>query len=114
VRAEATRYARGEQSYPEPYKKAVGNLIGAPVQGKFAQYFPVEEVNLARKTAMQFVVAGNEELFDNKVHAVKAHAAFQGVKRFVTIPNIKHYGIYNEAYDEAVRLALEWFGMHLK
>ena len=111
---EGTRYARGEQVYPEPYKKAVGNLIGAPMSARFLQYFPVEEVNLAPQAAMQFVVAGSEELFDNKDHGVRAYESFKGVKRFVNIPNIKHYGIYSEAHDQALKLALEWFGMHLK
>ena len=111
---EGTRYARGQQEYPEPYKKAVGNLIGAPMSARFLQYFPVEEVNLAPNTAMQFVIAGNEELFDNKDHAVRAYESFKGSKRFVNIPGIKHYGIYYEAHDQALKLALEWFGMHLK
>lgn len=111
---QGTRYARGEQVYPEPYKKAVGNLIGAPMSARFLQYFPVEEVNLAPQVAMQFVIAGNEELFDNKDHAIRAYESFKGAKRFVSIPNIKHYGIYNEAHDQAFKLALEWFGMYLK
>ena len=111
---EGTRYARGEQVYPEPYKKAVGNLIGAPMSARFLQYFPVEEVNLAPNTALQFIIAGNEELFNNKDHAIRAYEAFKGAKRFVNIPNIKHYGIYYEAHDQALKLALEWFGMHLK
>ena len=114
TRAEATPYARGQQTYPEPYKKVVGNLIGAPMAGRFPQYFPVEEVNLAPTTAMQFVVAGNEELFNNKEHAVRAYETFKGTKRFISIPNIKHYGIYYEAHDQAFQLALEWYKMHLK
>jgi dienelactone hydrolase len=111
---EGTRYARGEQTYPEPYKKVVGNLIGAPMLARFLQYFPVEEVNLAPNVAMQFLVAANEELFDNKDHALRAYDTFKGTKRLVTIPNIKHYGIYYEAHDQAFKLALEWFGMYLK
>jgi cephalosporin-C deacetylase-like acetyl esterase len=111
---EGTRYARGDQTYPEPYKKVIGNLIGAPMLARFLQYFPVEEVNLAPNVAMQFLVAQNEELFDNKDHALRAYEAFKGTKRLVVIPNIKHYGIYCEAHDQALKLALEWFGMHLK
>ena len=111
---EGTRYARGDQAYPEPYKKAVGNLIGAPMRARFSQYFPVEEVNLAPGVAMQFVLAGNEELFDNKDHALRAYDSFKGAKRLVSIPGIKHYGIYYEAHDQALKLALEWFAMHLK
>jgi len=114
MRAEATRYSRGSIDYPEPYKKVVGNLIGAPMLARFPQYFPVEEVNLAPHTAMQFVVAANEELFDNKDHGLRAYESFKGTKRLITIPGIKHYGIYNEAHDQAFRLALEWFNLYLK
>lgn len=114
IRAEATRYARGSLDYPEPYKKAVGNLIGAPMLARFPQYFPVEEVNLAPHTAMQFVIAGNEELFNNKDHAIRAYESFKGTKRLITIPGIKHYGIYYEAHDQAFKLALDWYNLYLK
>lgn len=112
--AEATAYARGTKQYPEAYKKEVGNLIGAPIRAKFDIYSPVDEVNRAKQCAMQFVIAENEELFDNRNHAILAHERFEGVKRLITVPKIKHYGIYYEARDEAQRLALEWFEKHLK
>ena len=44
-----------------------------------------------------FVIAENEELFDNRDHAIKAHALATGVKNLVTLPNITHYSIYREA-----------------
>lgn len=114
MEAEATAYARGAKQYPEAYKKEVGNLIGAPIRAKFDIYAPVDEVNRAKQCAMQFVIAENEELFDNRNHAILAHDRFEGVKRLITDPKIKHYGIYYEARDEAQRLALEWFDKHLK
>jgi hypothetical protein len=30
------------------------------------------------------------------------------------VPNIKHYGIYNEARKQAQQLALDWFDKYLK
>ena len=63
--------------------------------------------------AIQIVVAENEELFDNKDHGVLAHQRFQGTKKLVTVPKIKHYGIYYEARAEAQKLALDWFKKHL-
>ncbi len=114
MEAEATAYARGAKQYPEAYKKEVGNLIGAPIRAKFDIYSPVDEVNRAKQCAMQFVIAENEELFDNRNHAILAYDRFEGVKRLVNVPKIKHYGIYYEARDEAQRLALEWFEKHLK
>jgi hypothetical protein len=32
----------------------------------------------------------------------------------VTIKDIKHYGIYNEARDQAQKEAIAWFDEHLK
>jgi dipeptidyl aminopeptidase/acylaminoacyl peptidase len=111
---EATKMARGEMSYPQPGAKVLGNLKGAPVRARFMNYMPVEELSRAPRCAMQFVIAGKEELFDNKDHALKAYERVQGPKNLVTIPNITHYGIYYEARKEAQRLALEWYDKHLK
>jgi uncharacterized protein len=111
---EATKMARGELKYPEPGIKTLGNLKGAPIRSRFMIYAPVEELARAPKCAMQFVVAEKEELFDNKDHGIKAYQRALGPKKLVTVPNIKHYGIYNEARKEAQRLALEWFDKQLK
>lgn len=75
---------------------------------------PVNEAGNAPNCAMLFIVAEKEELFDNRDHAVKAHALAKGPKKLVSIPGIAHYGIYNEARHEATRLAIEWFDAHLK
>jgi dienelactone hydrolase len=111
---EATKMARGEMKYPEPGAKVIGNLKGAPVRARFMNYAPVEELSRAPQCAMQFVIAGKEELFDNKQHGIKAYERALGPKNLVTVPGIKHYGIYYEARKEAQRLALEWFDKHLK
>jgi uncharacterized protein len=111
---EATAMARGEKGYPAPRAKVVGNLIGAPVRSKFAIYAPVEDVGKAAGCAMQFVIAENEELFDNRDHAVKTYERARGPKKLVTVPGIKHYGIYYEARERAQELALAWFDEHLQ
>ena len=61
----------------------------------------------------QRIIAEKEELFDNKEHAILAHERATGVKKLVTIKGIKHYGIYNEARDQAQKEALAWFDEHL-
>jgi dienelactone hydrolase len=111
---EATKMARGDMGYPQPGAKVLGNLKGAPIRARFMNYMPVEELSRAPRCAMQFVIAGKEELFDNKDHALRAYERVQGPKNLVTIPNITHYGIYYEARKEAQRLALEWYDKHLK
>ncbi|HEY8461133.1 MAG TPA: alpha/beta fold hydrolase [Blastocatellia bacterium] len=112
---EATRRARGEIGYPEPRAKVVGNLIGAPIRDKMLHYAPVEEAPKVKDCAALFIVAENEELFDNKDHAKLAYDRMPGMKKkYVSIPNIKHYGIYFEQRRQAIKLAIEWFDQHLK
>jgi len=63
---------------------------------------------------MLFVLAENEELFDNKDHGLKAHERARGPKKLVIVPKIKHYGIYMEARKQAQQLAIDWYDEHLK
>jgi uncharacterized protein len=100
--------------YPPPRARVIGNLSGAPVREKLMQYAPVEEVARASQAAMLFVLAENEELFDNKDHGLKAYEHATGPKKLVIVPKIKHYGIYAEARKQAQQIALDWFDEHLK
>lgn len=111
---EATKRARGEIGYPEPRAKAVGNLIGAPIRDKLIHYLPSDEAAKVKDCAALFIVAEKEELFDNKDHAKLAYDRMPGTKKYVSIPNITHYGIYRESRNEAIKLAIEWFDQHLK
>ncbi|HEY7184099.1 MAG TPA: alpha/beta fold hydrolase [Blastocatellia bacterium] len=112
---EATRRARGELGYPEPRAKVVGNLIGAPIRDKMLHYAPVEEAAKVKDCAVLFIVAEKEELFDNKDHAKLAYDRMPGTnKKYVSVPNITHYGIYFEQRQLAIKLAIEWFDQYLK
>jgi dienelactone hydrolase len=116
VYAESTAMARGQMGLPEPGVKAIGNLRGAPVYSQFVIYEPVEDVNkaLVQNCAMQFLIAEKEELFDNRDHAIKAHAMYKGPKNLVMVPGITHYGIYGAAFNQAHELAQKWFDKYLK
>jgi len=112
---EATRRARGELGYPEPRAKVVGNLIGAPIRDKMINFAPVEEAAKVKDCAALFIVAEKEELFDNKDHAKLAYDRMPGVKKkYVSFPEITHYGIYREQRQQAIKLAIEWFDQYLK
>ena len=113
TRDEATRRTRGELPYPEPGAIEVGALRGAPIRDKLMHYAPVELAKQASHAALMFVIAENEELFDNRDHGIKAHAAATGTKKLVVLPGIKHYGIYREAREQAQKLAIDWFNEHL-
>ena len=78
------------------------------------RYAPVEDAAKAPGCAMLFVVAENEELFDNKEHGILAYERATGPKKLVIVPGIKHYGIYTQKRDLAHELALKWYDEHLK
>jgi len=110
---QGTARARGEIGYPAPGTK-FNNMVGQPVWEKLMQYAPIEDIGRCKGCAKLFIIAGNEELYDNKDHAILAHERATGVKKLVTIPGIKHYGIYNEGRDQAQKEAIAWFDEHLK
>ena len=110
---QGTARARGEIGYPPPGSRFL-NMDGQPVWEKLMQYAPIEDIGRCKNCAKLFLIAGNEELYDNREHAILAYERSQGVKKLVTIPDIKHYGIYNEARDRAEKEAIAWFDEHLK
>ena len=110
---QGTARAQGKIGYPRPLEK-FGTLTGAPVIEKFMGYAPIEDIGRCEKCAKLFLIAENEELFDNKDHGIKAYDRATGVKKLITVKGIKHYGIYNEARDQAQREAIAWFDEHLK
>lgn len=103
----------GKIGYPKPSEK-FGTLTGAPVIEKLATYAPIEDIGRSPNCAKLFIIAENEELFDNKDNAILAHERASGIKKLVTIKGIKHYGVYYEKRAEAQKLALDWFDEHLK
>lgn len=111
--AQGTARARGEIGYP-PAGAKFNNMAGQPVWEKLMQYAPIEDIGRCKACAKLFIIAENEDLFDNKDHAILAHERATGVKKLVTIKGIKHYGIYNEARDQAQKEAIAWYDEHLK
>jgi dienelactone hydrolase len=111
--SQGTARARGKLGYPKPGEK-FGALTGAPVIEKLAAYAPIEDIDRCKDCAKLFIIAENEELFDNKDHAILAYNRAEGIKKLVTIKGIKHYGIYNEARRRAQQEAIAWFDEHLK
>ncbi len=104
--------ARGEIGYPEPFAEFSG-MRGQPVWEKLMRYAPIEDIARCHQCAKLFIIAENEELFENKDHAILAHERATGVKKLVTVKGIKHYGIYQEKRKEAQQLAIDWFSEHL-
>src|SRR5262245_65878314 len=110
---QGTARARGEIGYPKPGER-FGTLTGAPVFEKLVGYAPIEDIGRCKSCAKLFLIAENEELFDNKEHAILAHERATGVKKLVTLKGIKHYGVDNEARGQAQKEAIAWFDQQLK
>jgi len=113
AQAQAARMARGEAGYPEPGVQVVGALIGAPIGDKLLRWTPGDDAANVTSAAL-FIIAENEELFDNRPNAILASTRVKGPAKLVSLPGIKHYGVYGEKREEAVNLAIDWFRTHLK
>ena len=112
--AEGTKRAHGEP-YPAPRAVTVGRLIGAPIRENLMRYAPIEEAGKVKDAAVLFIVAEKEELFSNEEHAKLAYDRMAGKhKKYVSIPNITHYGVYTTERPQAIKLAIEWFDQYLK
>jgi hypothetical protein len=111
--SQGTGRAHGTLGYPAAGTK-FNNMNGQPIWEKLMQYAPIEDIGRCKDCAKLFIIAENEELFDNKDHAILAHERATGVKKLISIPGIKHYGIYNEALTRAQQEAIAWYDEHLK
>jgi len=113
MQAQAARMARGEVGYPEPGAQVVGALIGAPIGDELLRWTPGDDAPNVTAASL-FIVAENEELFDNRPNAILASTRVKGPSKLVTLPGIKHYGVYGEKREEAVNQAIAWFREHVK
>ena len=116
AREQAIRRARGAIApLPQRTDKAP-NLNGWAHLDKVLAYRPVNDAH--RITVPLLVIdAEHEELFDRhqagelSVERAKANGARA---EYRVIPEISHYGIYREAFEESARMALDWFNGCLK
>ena len=91
----------------------VGAGLGAPLGDKLLRWTPGDDAPNVTAASL-FIVAENEELFDNRPNAILASTRVKGPSKLVSLPGIKHYGVYNEKREEAVNLAIAWYREHLK
>jgi dipeptidyl aminopeptidase/acylaminoacyl peptidase len=116
-----TRQARGETE-PVPYEQ------GAPV-GKMASYAhmrynPAKDVafdaiQAAEKVKVPMLIldAGKEELMDitkNGGRVAEILKANGTPVEYHVIPDIGHYGVYGEKFQDVLKMELSWFDRHLK
>ena len=122
-------FAGGEAGAREDYRKRVRGelppvpqrvhqvpgLRGTPYVARFLDYVPADHAH--RITVPVMVLdAENEELFDINDHGVRVYEAVKDrvPAEYVLIPDITHYGVYREAFQECTQHAIDWFKTHLK
>jgi fermentation-respiration switch protein FrsA (DUF1100 family) len=106
--------ARGIRGYPAPFKKEIGNLSGGMIWERLALFNPRNDASLLEHCASLFLVAENEELFDNSKTALVAHKRAPSPTKYTVVPGATHYSIYDGAsLTVAIKEAISWFEQHL-
>ena len=112
---QARRQARGEiPPIPQGTYKAP-NLQGWTRLDKVVSYRPVEDAG-SIEIPILVIDAENEDLFDR--HGAGELAIERAKKNgadavYHVVEDITHYGIYSEAYERSIELALDWWSKHL-
>ena len=109
--------ARGDaEPVPQDIDRT-GELRGTPHFAKMIRYNAVQVAHRIRVPTM-LIDAENEELFDRREHGKRVFEILRAQGdvpvRYEVVPDIGHYGIYREAFEQSVQLALGWFDVHLK
>jgi acetyl esterase/lipase len=80
-----------------------------------AEYLPFHDADdVPESVAVLFLVAGEEELFDNRENAYAAAEALRGPTKVVELPGVSHFDVYRDAaFETGVREAAAWFREHL-
>lgn len=116
----AVKQARGET---EPVPIETGKLGGkmatyAQMRANPAKGLGYNAVEAASKITVptMIIVAEKEELMSNEENGLRAFQALQKnlVKsEYHVLEGIGHYGVYKEKFEEATKLASDWFHLHL-
>lgn len=109
--------ARGETMPIPQGVDAIEGLRGTPNVAKMSLYDAVAVADRIEVPIM-IVDAENEELMDRRDHGGRAYEVIRAngkaPVKYVVVEGITHYGIYREKFDEAAKLAMDWFDRYLK
>jgi dienelactone hydrolase len=79
-----------------------------------AEYRPFRYVEKVGERPVLFIVAGSEQLFNNRDHAYAAAELLPGPKKVLEVPNVTHFEMYiNDAFDISANAAADWFRDYL-
>jgi uncharacterized protein len=89
-------------------------IIDFETNQTLAEYRPFHHLNHIGERPVLFVVAANEQLFDNKQNAYAAAEVLTGPKKVIEVPNTTHFEMYiNEPFEISSNAAADWFRQYL-
>jgi uncharacterized protein len=89
-------------------------MIDFETHQMLAEYRPFHHLNHIGERPVLFVIAANEQLFDNKDHAYAAAEVLTGPKKVIEVPNTTHFEMYsNEPFEISSNAAADWFRQYL-
>lgn len=88
--------------------------IDAETSQLVAEFRPFRYVKDVGDRPVLFVVAGNEQLFDNHDHAYAAAELLTGPKKILEVPGATHFEMFvNEPFEISANAAADWFREYL-
>lgn len=121
-RGEDVRRARDERdaqlaignasAFPPPRQRTFSGLQGSVPGSKLTRWDAADAADRVVAPTL-FVLADQEELFDNSVHGVRACNSVRGPRKMIIIPNAHHYDVYGIENDLATKASIDWFDRYL-
>jgi dienelactone hydrolase len=111
---DAIQRARNGQGAEMPTNHLGRPTIDVETKQMVAEYQPFHSVRHMRERPVLFVIAADDELFDNREHAIAAAAVLDGPKRVIRVPDTTHFEMYvGPAFEMSANAAAEWFVQYL-
>jgi len=111
---DAIRRARYGQGAEIETGFSTRRMIDVETNQLIAEFRPFRYVKDVGSRPVLFVVAGNEQLFDNRDHAYAAADLLTGPKKVLEVPGATHFEMYcNQPFEISANAAADWFREYL-
>jgi len=111
---DAIRRARYGQGAEIETGFSTRRMIDVETNQLVAEFRPFRYVKDVGSRPVLFVVAGNEQLFDNRDHAYAAADLLTGPKKVLEVPGATHFEMFcNQPFEISANAAADWFREYL-
>jgi len=111
---DAIRRARYGQGTEIETGFSARRTIDAESSQLMAEFRPFRYVKDIGDRPVLFVIAGNEQLFDNRDHAYAAADLLTGPKKVIEVPSASHFDMFiDEPFEISANAAADWFREYL-